>query len=265
MRIIGICLVRNEDIHLDRAVANAREFCDRVLIADHQSDDRTPEIAEAWAARDPRVEYRRIGHPRESQDWILPFVNTPTWVFGFDGDEIYDPAGLARLRADLLAGRYDAYPRINGHVLHCTSLDIAAGVAAGYMAPPSRTMTKLYNFRAISEWRGPAPERLHGGRVTFNPGYEGVANLDMHEQTDWGHSPFRCLHLVFLRRSSRDPGDGSPRPNIAEKNSYSLPRRLRAVALRLAGREQASEWKREKYRRGPVVTLNASPFLEALS
>jgi len=189
MRIIGICLVRNEDIHLDRAVANAREFCDRVLIADHQSDDRTPEIAEAWAARDPRVEYRRIGHPRESQDWILPFVNTPTWVFGFDGDEIYDPAGLARLRADLLAGRYDAYPRINGHVLHCTSLDIAAGVAAGYMAPPSRTMTKLYNFRAISEWRGPAPERLHGGRVTFNPGYEGVANLDMHEQTDWGHSP----------------------------------------------------------------------------
>jgi hypothetical protein len=37
-QIVGLVLVRNEDIHVGRAVANITAFCDRILLADHRSE-----------------------------------------------------------------------------------------------------------------------------------------------------------------------------------------------------------------------------------
>ncbi|MEI9897647.1 MAG: hypothetical protein WDN28_28255 [Chthoniobacter sp.] len=36
-QIVGITLVRNEDVFVERAVRNAIDFCDRLIIADHYS------------------------------------------------------------------------------------------------------------------------------------------------------------------------------------------------------------------------------------
>lgn len=259
-QIAGICLVRNEDRYLDRVLANAIPFCDRLLVADHESRDGTAGIARAWAARDRRVTYQRIASPPASHDLIRPFLNTRTWVFGVDGDELYDPAGLLRLRDELRAGRHAGCRQIYGNVLHCTALDERAGRARGHLAPPCRSMTKLYNFAALRDWTGPNPERLHGGRPVFNPGYDETMDLRLHEQTAWDESLFRCLHLVFLPRSSMAEG-ADVRLNIAEQNNLAGFSRLRFQMLRLFGREPESRYKHEKYRRGPEVEVDARPFL----
>ncbi|HMP77515.1 MAG TPA: glycosyltransferase family 2 protein [Kiritimatiellia bacterium] len=258
-QIVGLCLVHNEDRFLRDALRNALALCDRLIVADHQSTDRTAAIAREWAARDARVEYVALASPPDSQDLLRPFLNTRTWIFGVDGDEVYDPAGLARLRETLRAGHYDAYRQVYGNVLHCTALDAETGVARGHLAPPSRSMTKLYNFAALRDWTGPNPERLHGGEPVFNPGYDATMDLRLHERTPWEESPFRCLHMVFLPRSSQDQVE-RVRLNIAEKNNLRGWARLRFKLLRALGREPDSTYKHEKYRRGPEVERDVRAF-----
>jgi glycosyltransferase involved in cell wall biosynthesis len=252
--ILGIVLVRNEDRFLTRALDNSAGFCDRFLLFDNGSRDNTPAILEAFARRHPRAEVTRIRHPRASHPALEPIAGSPTWVFGLDGDELYDPAGLAVLRPRLLAGEFDASWMLMGHCLHTESLD--AGSARGFMAPPSRSITKLYNFAAIDAWPGPSSERLHGGRPVFRRGFDSSRKRLLHGECRWEDSPLRCLHVCFLRRSSIE-GEGEPaRRNIDERvNAGGLLQRL-VAALRGGG----SEWKRERYRRGPLVAIDATPF-----
>lgn len=259
VRVVGICLVRNEDRFLHAAIGNALALCDELIVADHASRDRTPEIARAWARRDGRVHYRVIANPSESHALLRPYFNTPTWVFGVDGDEVYDPIGLAAFRAELIGGRYARFRQIYGNVLHCVELDEGTGRARGYLAPPCRSMTKLYNFAALRDWTGPNPERLHGGTPLFNDGFDAAMDARLHEQIPWEQARFRCLHLVFLRRSSSDV-DGHVRMNIAEQNNLAGLARLRHQVMRLFGHEADSTYKYEKYRRGPVVEVDARPF-----
>ena len=39
--IVGIVLVRNEDVFVEQAIRNVAAFCDRIHVADHVSTDRT--------------------------------------------------------------------------------------------------------------------------------------------------------------------------------------------------------------------------------
>ena len=267
-QIVGLVLVRNEDIHVGRAVANITAFCDRILLADHCSEDRTPAILADLAARYPHVELHPVAHPRESHALVSGYAGSDTWVFAVDGDEIYDPAGLAELRTRILAGVYDRWWMIFGNVLNCDWVDAAGGGAAGYLAPPCRSITKLYNFSLIHAWDGDTPERLHGGRITFKEGFDASLRLNLHEQTSWEESVFRCLHTCFVRRSSAEPtvenagADGAlpARENIMDLHKYSLTAWIRRIYARLAGRAAVSVWKLERYRRGPRVRVDAASF-----
>jgi hypothetical protein len=96
----------------------------------------------------------------------------------------------------------------------------------------------------------------------------------LYERFQWEESPLRCLHTCFLRRSSLDADPDLMRPNLGELGAYrrgalgTAERVVRRVARRPAGdprqvamRQTGSGWKQEKYRRGELVTLDASPFL----
>ncbi|KAB2891940.1 MAG: hypothetical protein F9K32_02085 [Desulfobulbaceae bacterium] len=263
-RIVGICLVRNEERFLDLVLTNIVGFCDQILIADNGSTDRTPEIARRWAVSHPSVNVSSIGHPRESHTMLLPFINTPTWIFAVDGDEIYDPQGLARLREPLVDGAYDRYWRIIGNVLNCRDLDMKQARARGYLSPPSRSITKLYNFNAIYDWSDVPGERLHGGIISFNAGYREDALLRWHDQVSWDEAVFRCLHLCFLPRSSKDgrAHDGMvTRWNLAEQQGRGILTVLAARLLRLLGSTRSSQWKKERYGRGELVEKDIAAFL----
>jgi len=257
--IVAIILVRNEDRFLDRVLHNIADFCDRIIVADNGSTDGTPAILNNWRAN-PKVEIHKIRNPSESHDLIAGLAGTPTWVFGVDGDELYDPAGLSRLRLNLLAGRHQDCWRLVGHSLRCEALNETNHSARGFMGPPSRTATKLYNFAAITSWRG-CGQRLHGGHLVFRPGFSKDSLFRSFDRQDWDHSDFRCLHMAFVRRSSLQNSRITARPNVSESYAGGWRVMLRRFLTKLTGKPSASSYKRENYRQGPPVTINTRTFL----
>jgi glycosyltransferase involved in cell wall biosynthesis len=265
-RVVGIVLVRNEDVFVERAIRSIAAFCDRIHAVDHVSTDATWEILRRLADEYDHLEVRREKHAGASHALIEPYAGSDTWVFGVDGDELYDPERLEVFREQLLGGAYDSAFKVASNVLNCIALDLEARRASGYLSPPSRSITKLYNFGAIDSWAGDGAERLHGGKVAFRPGY-GERNVDnIGERLTWDETPLRCLHACFLRRSSADPEPSGPpagRPILEETGMQdrSWVGRLKRT-LRRSGIRDVSEWKGEKYMRGDLVTVDASPFLE---
>jgi hypothetical protein len=128
---------------------------------------------------------------------------------------------------------------VMGHVLHVTGF--GDGNASGYMAPPSRSITKLYNFSAIH-------------------GFDANKKRLLFEESSWEDSPLRCLHMCFCQRSSLDQSDASPRKNIDE--IYNRGGWIQRVLARIL--KKKSEWKQERYRRGKLTTVNTGAFFHEL-
>jgi hypothetical protein len=243
-RIVGITLVRDEDLFVEQAVRNVLDFCDELILVDHRSRDRTPEILGELAAEHPdKISLHRVDNPSVSHDLVAPLAGEDVWVLGVNGDELYDPEGLRAFRPRLLDGELDEERRI----------------ARGYLSPPAPSMVKLHNFALLESWDGRHPERLHGTEgLRFKPGRE-ARKLELEKRVGWDESPLRCLHLFFVRRSSRER-KARARVNIPDLNApRRLPRRLWYRTRVALGLEQ-SGWKLEHYRQGELVTVDASPF-----
>lgn len=255
-------LVRNEDIFVEQALLSIVEFCDSIIVLDNCSTDGTYSILERLAAKYAHIEIRRIVDAHDSHKVLEPLAGDACWVLGIDGDEIYDRKGLGVLREQLRAGAFDDWWVIFGNVLNCVELDYKSGVARGYLAPPCRSMTKLYNFGMIKSWTN-CPQRLHGGELVFGRGHRFLRN-NLFLRTPWEESQFRCLHTCFMRRSSRDPITGKvglTRLNVTEEQQSGVKRQLLRGFFWLIGRSMDSHWKLEKYRRGPLVEKEVSAFL----
>lgn len=261
-RIIGIVLVHNEDRFIERVLLNILSFCDKIHVAEHHSDDDTVSILKRLQTQYPdKIVLHHIDDPSESHDIIAPYAGQDAWVFGVDGDEIYDPAGLASLREDLLSGMYSDQWVIFGNVINCVAFDPLQKTVRGYLSPPCRSMTKLYNFAAITSWHGPCHERLHGGSITFRDGVDTHSRLLYHEMHNWDESVFRCLHVCFVQRSSVDHGSQSSRPNIADTFKQGILSKVFYAVLQKFGLYRSSKWKKDKYMRGDLVERDISSFL----
>jgi len=259
-RVVAIVLVRNEDIFIDQALRNVLPACDEMLIADNMSTDNTPAILEAIRRDFPdKVTVRRVKSPSESQDMIRPFTGTDTWVFGVDGDEVYDGERLKGFFDQLRGGLYRDRWMILGNVLNVAEMDDAHQSATGYLSPPCRSMTKLYNFAAIEDWGSRCVERLHGGDVKFRPGYDSMKRVFLHDEVSWKDAAFRCLHLCFLRRSSLDEASPTVRKNIMDSQVRSWGKLTKTIRHWFQ-KKSAACWKNEVYRRGDPVTLPVSEF-----
>lgn len=258
-RIVALLLVRDEDRFIDRTLANLEGFCDRLIVADNGSVDGTPDVLARWRERCPKLEVHAITDPVRSHALVAGLAGTDTWVFGVDGDELYDPAGLSRLRERLLAGEFADVWRVVGHTVHCDRLDPERYVAEGFPGPPSRTATKLYNFARIVSWEG-CPQRLHGGSLVFRPGASEQQQCRLFETADWEHSDLRCLHMAFVRRSSRQDARLAARPNVTETWGGGWKGRLARLVRRLSGAPPQSGYKQASYRLGERVTVDVRPF-----
>ena len=257
--IVGSVLVRNEDVFVEQSIRNVAGFCDRIHAVDHVSTDRTWEILRGLATELDHLEVRRSRNAAIAHRLLARYAGTKTWVLGVDGDELYDPGGLVRLRADLLDGAHVDVFRIKAHVLNCDELDAAAGRAAGWLAPPSRPITKLFNFGVVDSWPE-SPDPLQAGDVVFRPGQHWESRRDLADETTWETDPLRCLHVCFLPRSSVE--SGGARPNLDESRAYD---RGPLGALKRLVRHRPpradANWKRDWYARGNRVTVDAAPFL----
>ena len=261
-QIVGIVLARDEDVWVEQAVSSVIEFCDRLILCDHRSRDRTSAILRGLACEHEHLSYIRIRDPKASHDSIKSLAGSNTWVLSADADEIYDRERLAAFRLRLLAGDFDEWWAIRLSMLHCAAVDFDGRTATGWLAPPDRSGTKLFNFAAISAWNGPVTQRLHGGMPVFRPSRTNVV-YHVGEHHSWDESPFRCLHVCFMRRSSCAPKREFARQSYGDRLSAGWARRVWFDIERLAGRPHASWWKVEKYARGDLVTVPVDRFLPA--
>jgi hypothetical protein len=271
VQVAGVVLVHNEDVFVEQAVRNVAAFCDRIYAVDHLSADRTPEILRRLTLELDHMTVERSSDAGDSHRAIEGYAGTSTWVLGVDGDELYDPTALVRLRDDLEAGAHADVFRLKGHVLNCDDLDEVQGLASGYLAPPSRPVTKLFNMGAVETWTG-CLERLHDGMAVFRSGFGWDSLRYLSGETDWNSDPLRMVHTCFLPRSSQDDGDQpSVRLGLPETGAWRRgpggflhrQRRRRHLDPRVKEYIRAgSSWKQEWYARGPRVTVDARPFLE---
>jgi hypothetical protein len=268
VQIVGIVLVHDEDVFVEQAIRNVAGFCDVIHAVDHVSSDGTWEILRRLERQLGSVHVRRTHRAGDSHTLIEPYASTASWVFGVDGDEIYDPGRLAGFREQLLAGAYDHAFKVASNVVNCVELDRERQTAKGYPSPPSRSITKLYNFAAIESWTGDGAERLHGGSIVFRPGYDERSVDNIGERLSWDESPLRCLHMCFLPRSScESEAVETPRPILEQSGMHD--RSWRGALKRLVRPPRApaetADWKREKYMRGDLVTVDATPFFPGQS
>jgi len=264
-QIVGIVLVHNEDVFVEQAIRNVAKFCDRIHAVDHVSTDNTWEVLRALEREYEHLDAHRVRHARASHELVERYAGTDTWVFGVDGDELYDPERLADFREELLGGAYRNVFKVASNVLNCVRLDRERLTASGYLSPPSRSITKLYNFAALESWAGDNSERLHGGTTVFRPGYNELSVENIGEHTAWDDTPLRCLHVCFLKRSSQDTEPAAApagRPILEETELQD--RSWRGGLKRLLRRSRVPEvsaWKNQKYLRGELASVDASPFL----
>jgi hypothetical protein len=264
-RIIGVGLFRDEDLFVERAVRNVFGFCDELLLVDHRSRDGTPQILERLAEESPvPTSVHRVEKASESHGLIKDRAGEDVWAFGLDGDELYDPRGLERFRDMLLAGEAADKWNIRANMLHCVELDEERGLATGYLSPPAPSVSKMFNFRRIEAWDGDNPERLcDPSGLVFKPGIE-AEKYELNKSYAWDESPFRALHVCFLRRSSRQAGAG-PRMNVPDRTApRRAPVRAWRAFLEAIGRPPLSAYK-DLYRVGDLVTVDVAPLLSSVA
>ena len=74
VRIVGSVLVRNEDVHIERAIRNVADACDRIHVLDHLSNDRTPEILAGLSSELEHLEVRRSADAGDSHRDLEQYV-----------------------------------------------------------------------------------------------------------------------------------------------------------------------------------------------
>lgn len=259
-QIVGVVLARNEDAHIEWALANIIDFCDAIIVLDNYSTDCTFDVVAGMRERHPKIELRRWWNAKTSQKALRRFYRTPTWVFRVDGDEIHEPAALAVIRRRLMQGEFDSVyqPPLGLHALNCTALSMRRNTAVGYEFP---TRLGLHNFAHVAGWRDENRERLHGHPV-FIDGRR--ADDGFRNTSSWEASPARCLHLCFMQRSSgqrRYPfsliGWKRRRKERAKPNPSGNPHNARP------GPGNTVEYKMQKYATGECVERCIEGFVRA--
>jgi glycosyltransferase involved in cell wall biosynthesis len=91
--IIALSVCKNEDLWIRHAVENVLNFADRVTVLDNGSTDGTMDILRGFGSEiELHQEHDlRAVHGR----FIEPHAGKNVWMFGFDGDEVYDADGVS--------------------------------------------------------------------------------------------------------------------------------------------------------------------------
>jgi len=224
IKIIGFCFVKNEDIYIEQVLKNIIDFCDEVTVVDNHSTDNTLSIVKKYMKKYSKIKLEHIDDIRLSQIYIEKFAGQNKWLFGVDGDELYDPIGLKQLRPEILRGKYQKVWMLRGFFFHLMDLDMKNKMGKGYLAPPSKDPNKLYNLSLLRSWKndnGLSPAYHCQTHVFRNSKYYSghyPKKQKLYKKFKWDNCPLRCVHTRMLKRSSSENYKNSinPRINISD-------------------------------------------------
>jgi len=100
LKILGIVITKNEEIHISRCISSLTKFVDDVLVVDAISDDATIEIAKNYGAK---VIKRRWVSYSEQLNWLLENHATEyDYVLRLDADEYINSSKPKKFRETLV-------------------------------------------------------------------------------------------------------------------------------------------------------------------
>ena len=262
-QIVGICLVKNEEHFIAWVLLNAVEFCDKILVIENQSEDRTPIIVKQIASQYNHVELISVKDGNNTHKYVEKYAGTSTWIFRIDGDEVFDPLALQRMRKRLLSGEFDNYWLVAASTLHVLGIDFSESIAYGFSPPGAHELQNLYNFNAIESWEPGRRERLHGhSNIAFRTGYSLNSINSVWKQQNWKTSDFRAMHMCFMPRSPLD-GKFSDKDDRWGTRTSVADMRLSRRIKRSISKKYANKLDRKnlRYSKGQVSQLKFENFI----
>lgn len=186
--IVGMMRVRNEARWIRAVVSSILPLCERVLILDDRSEDSTPDICRALGDRVTVIPSPFSGLD-ESRDknYLLGEVERTAaeWCLCIDGDEILEPSGPERIRAELVAPGHDCYALRVLYLWNAPDTVRLDGVYGRFRRPSLFRLGSGARFQATG-----CGGQFHCGNVPS--GMSSTGSLEV-----------RLFHLGYLCRSDR--------------------------------------------------------------
>src|SRR5258708_33088512 len=111
LSVTVIVLACNEELHLERCLANVAGWAESMIVVDSFSTDRTVDIARRFGAQ---LDYRPFKHQAEQFQWALDHCELTTeWVLRLDADEYLEEA----LKAEIAQRLPGLPPEVTGVIL----------------------------------------------------------------------------------------------------------------------------------------------------
>jgi len=210
IEIIGISVIKNEDIYVEQALTNVIDFCDKILVFDNYSTDKTLEAVKRVKSKYPnKINISFFKEISKTHSFVEKYAGKDKWIFGVDGDELYDPVGLSKLRSQILNREHQHVWMLRGYFLHVIKVNWETKIARGYLAPPSKDPNKLYNFSMLKSWKsdgvGPVfhPQTHVFKDPSFTPEKKPKKKY-LTKHVKWKNCILRCVHTRLLQRSSKE-------------------------------------------------------------
>ena len=147
-QIVGVVLIKNEDLYIEWVLENIVGFCDHIIVLDNHSTDHTWEIIERLAGDTGRIDLRKWDFSKDSQNALSQLTSVP-------GRGREYRAGLLRQACELLS--------------HFRQADQRLGVAARFAsAPENEIVAAVLTRRSRRPSRRPRRSgraRGHGRRL----------------------------------------------------------------------------------------------------
>lgn len=94
-----VILTKNEELHLERAIASVKPFANEVIVVDSYSTDRTCDLARSLGAA---VFQNRFINQAKQFQWALDNCDIKTsWIMRLDADEVIEPDLVRRIQNEL--------------------------------------------------------------------------------------------------------------------------------------------------------------------
>ncbi|PIZ05188.1 MAG: glycosyltransferase family 2 protein [Gammaproteobacteria bacterium CG_4_10_14_0_8_um_filter_38_16] len=80
-----VILTYNEEVHIERAIKNISNYCDKIIVLDSYSQDKTVEIAKKL---DAEVIFRKFDDYKNQRQYAIDYcANKTEWMLFLDADE----------------------------------------------------------------------------------------------------------------------------------------------------------------------------------
>lgn len=223
-----IILTYNEELHIERAISNAKRFAKEVFVVDSFSTDGTIEIAERNGAKVYRHEFR---YQADQFNWALDNLPITTeWVFRLDADEYLTEPLIDEIKDTLAKANKD--DGVNGYTAPRQMLFLGRYIKHGIVP---MIMLRLFRYKY-----GRVEDKMMDEHVMLSEG--SVGNLinpffdDNHNGVTWwtqkhnGYSTREALDLLATEYGiSLDNGVA----NTGEHSAYVRKMKLKYVRLPL--------------------------------